>query len=104
MAPLKRHNPPEHPGWVVTKRYKSDPDYGVYERIATRSDAPSAGLLWVVTYRDTGEVWIVDGPEGDCGKEPRVAGPYKTESSAIIAADMLMAMTQFSDRHPGEAP
>jgi hypothetical protein len=44
-----------------------------------------------VTYRDTGEVWIVDGPEGDCGEEPRVAGPYKTESSAIIAAEMLMA-------------
>ena len=82
---------PGHPEWGVTKYHKFDPDYGVYERIVSRID--HNGWLWVVTYRDTGEVWIVDGPEGDCGEEPRVAGPYKTESSAIVAADMMMAMT-----------
>ena len=104
MDPLKRHTLPEHPGWITTAYHKYDEEYGVYERISSRSAGDAAGWLWVVTYRDTGEVWIVDGPEGDCGEEPRVAGPYKTESSAIIAAEMLMAMTQSIDCHPGEAP
>ena len=91
MGSLKGDPVPGHPEWGVTKYHKLDSDYDVYERIASRIDRN--GQLWVVTYRDTGEVWIVDGPEGNYGEEPRVAGPYNTESSAIIAADMLMAMT-----------
>jgi hypothetical protein len=71
--------------WVQHPQRPDDPDYSVYMDVYTAKEV----RLWVCVYRCNGEIWVVDGPEGNCGEEPQVAGTYTTLEKACLAAEML---------------
>jgi hypothetical protein len=83
----------------MAAQWQSNPDrgdrYRVYAELWSgkqHADRRNFYGLWVVRYKIDDTIWIVDGYEGACGEEPKVAGPFETIEQALSVAEMMMVM------------